>query len=109
MSKLAEILALNPDDEKRLHPYALQCLKDWRAETLRLVPQLGKLGIEDVNSDLSSYLDEDERTRATKCMADISKWLYQCRDIGVGYSPYPYSTSVIGPFSELQKLAKMAY
>ena len=106
---MAKILVLKPDDEKRVHPYALKRLSDWRAEILHDIPQLDQLEIDEINADVNAQLNEDERARARKCIADVMEYLKICMDIGDGYSPYPYSTWVIQPMSELKSLLKKVY
>ena len=106
---MAEILALKPEDENRIHPYALKRFNDWKVDLLREVPQLPQLDMDGINADINTYLSEEEKARVTKHKADIAEWLWKCTDIGDGYSPYPYSTWVIHPMSELRQLVKTAY
>jgi hypothetical protein len=106
--KLAEIFALKPEDEKRLHPYALKRLRDWTEDLVREVPQFGQLDIDEINADINTYLNDDEKARATKDTADVAAWLWECIGIRIG-SPYPYDRWVTSDMSELKRLVKTAY
>ena len=106
---MAEIFALKPEDEKKLHSYALKRLRDWTEDLVREVPQLGQLDIDEINADINAYLNDDEKARVMKYKTDVAEWLRKCTDIGDGYSPYPYSTLAFHPMSELRQLVKTAY
>ena len=106
---LAAIFILNPEDEKRLHPYALKCFNDWKAEIFNEVPQLEQLTIDEINTNINTYLNNDEQARANEYLDNISKWLGKCSDIGNNYSPYPYATWITHSMSEFKHLVKTAY
>lgn len=109
--ELAEIFGLRPEDEKRIHPYVLQCFFDWRGEILREVPQLGQLDMNEVDADIDVYLTDDEKARGVKHWANIAEWLWKYADIGDGYSPYLYPDSALVHYhmSEFKSLLKKVY
>jgi len=102
VSKLAEIFSLKPEDEKKLHPYALKRLSDWRADILHEVPQLQQLDIDEITADANAFQNTAEKAKASKCKAELGEWLKSCMAIGDNYSPYPYDTNVIDAM--LQKI-----
>ncbi len=106
---LAEILFPNPEYEKRLHPYALKCFNDWKAEIFHEVPQLEQLTVDEFNADINTYLKDTEKDWAAKYRDNVSEWLGKCTDIVDDCSPYPYATWVIHPMSELKRLVKAVY
>ena len=106
---MAEILALNPSDEERIHPRAVKRLGDWKAGIARDVPQLEELSLEEIQRDLDHHLSEEEQVRLAKCRGQVAEWLSGCMDIGDGYSPHPYSTWVVSPMVELASLVKKTY
>ena len=84
---MAEIL--EPDDElrKKLHPHALKRLEEWRAEIKQKIPEVAELTMEEINADVSRYLEDAERTELQRYHDEILRWLGSC--IGVdGSSPY---------------------
>ena len=103
---LAAIFFINPEEEKRLHPHALKRFNDFRTEIYNRLPQLEHLTIDEINTDLNTHLNEDEKARAAKYKDNISKWLRKCLDIGNGYSRYSpvYDTSVLSDMYGLKQL-----
>jgi len=108
---LAEILFLNPEDEKKLHPHALKRFDDWRKEIFNEVPHPEKLTIDEFNADINTYLNDADKAKAAKYRDNVSTWLGKCIDIGNVYSRYSpvYDTSVISDMSGLKQLVKTAY
>lgn len=106
---MAEIFAMNPDDEKRLHPYALERFKEWRRDVLGCVPQLAALDVGGIEADVNIYLADYEKARLAKCRAGILEWLSRCLDITDESSPYPYETDVIDPMFEIKSLLQKVY
>ncbi len=108
---LAEIFNLNPEIKKGLHPHALKRFDDWIVEIFNEVPQLGQLTIDEINVDINTCLNNDEKARATKYRAVVIEWLWKCTNVGKGYSPYSpvYDTLVISDMSGLKRLVKTAY
>jgi len=106
---MAEIFAMNPDDEKRLHPYALERFNKWRTDILTSMPQLGELSASEIEADVNIYLADCEKVRLAKCRAEILKWLMKCMDIEDDYSPSPYGIDVIDPMSKIKLLLQKVY
>jgi hypothetical protein len=105
------IFYLNPEYEKRLHPHTLKRFNDWKAEIINEVPELEQLTIDKFNTDMNTYLNDEEKSRAVKYRDNVSKWLGKCIDIGNGYSHYSpvYDTSVISDMFGLKSLINKAY
>ncbi|MFC2013457.1 hypothetical protein ACFLU8_01005 [Chloroflexota bacterium] len=106
---LAEIFFLGPEDEKRLHLYALKRFNDWKAEIFNKVPQLEHLTIDEINTDLNTHLNDNEQAWNAKYRDNILEWLGKCFDIGNNYSPYPYATWITHSMYEFKRLVKTAY
>jgi hypothetical protein len=107
--KMVEILSLKPEDEQRLHSYALKRLNDWRDRIMREAPQLRQLTIEQLGADLNTYLHDNERDELDNCLDDIIRWLSGCVDTGDSYFPYAYDTQVIAPMSRVESLIIEVY
>jgi hypothetical protein len=107
--KMVEILSLKPEDEQRLHSYALKRLNDWRDRIMREVPQLRQLSIEQLSVDLNTYLNDNEVVELNNCLDDVIKWLAGCMDAGDGYFPYVYDEQVIDPMIRIESLIIEAY
>ena len=71
--KLSEMLSLNPEDEKNLHPEALKWFNARRAEIQLEVP-LEEL----TDDDLNTFLSDDEKREFMRCKNAIAKGLYGC-------------------------------
>jgi hypothetical protein len=100
---------MNPDDEKRLHPYALERFNKWRTDILSSIPQLGELNADEIEADVNTYLADCEMARLAKCRAEILDWLRACLDIADNFSPYPYDRDVIDPMLEIKLLLQKVY
>jgi hypothetical protein len=88
--KLAVVLSLKPEDEKRLHPEAREWFYARRAEIQFEVP-LEELS----DNDLNTFLQDDEKREFQSCMEEISKGLATCIDMG-GASPDPLVNAKAG-------------
>jgi hypothetical protein len=103
---------LEPGDElrKKLHPHVLKRLEEWRAEIKQKIPEVAELTIEEINADVSRYLEDAEKTELQRHHNEILRWLKSC--IGVGssshYSPI-YSTGVISSMLNFERLLQKAY
>ncbi|MGQ9546969.1 MAG: hypothetical protein ACUVTR_07485 [Dehalococcoidia bacterium] len=106
MTGLARLLNLQPDDEGRLNPHALERINAWEARILRRTRQLD---LEEVIADLDTYLRRNERVEFDKCLADIKKWLSGCIDSASKYFLHPYATWVIDPMLRVESLIVRAY
>ena len=106
---MVEILSLKPEDEQRLHSYALKRLNDWRDRIMREAPQLRQLNIEQLGADLNTYLHDNERDTLDNCLDDIIRWLSGCVDTGDSYFAYAYDTQVIAPMSRVESLIIEVY
>jgi hypothetical protein len=107
--KLAELLSLKPEDERRLNSHALVRFNDWNTRILEKVPKLCQLSIEQIKADLGIYLDSYDRAEFNKCFADITRWLSRCMDTGEGYCSDAYDTWVINPMLRVESLIIRAY
>jgi hypothetical protein len=107
--KMVEILNLKPEDEQRLHSYALKRLNHWRDRIMREAPQLRQLSIDQLSADLNAYLHDNERDELDNCLDDITRWLSGCVDTGDSYFPYAYDTQVITPMSRAESLIIEVY
>jgi hypothetical protein len=106
---MTEILSLGPEYKERLNPGALKRFSDWQERILREVPQVRQLAIEQLNTDLDTYLRDDEKAEFSKCVADIADWLFKCMDVGDRYFPYAYDREVIDPMIRIQSLIRETY
>lgn len=106
---MAEMFALEPDVEKRVHPHALKRLKEWKADIIREVPHIERASMDELNTDVNKYLSDEEKIKFRKSQNKIEDWLKKCFDIGSGYSDYPYTTYIIDPMIEMKRLFKRAY
>lgn len=70
---MSGILSLKPEDEKRLHPKALEWFNDRRAE-IQFEAPLEELS----DDDLNTFLSDDEKREFQSCMEEISKGLSKC-------------------------------
>lgn len=100
---MAEILEPSEKLREKLHPPALKRLQEWLAGVKQEIPQLLGLTLEEINADLSRYLQDTERTRIKKYHGAILEWLRTCIDIDS--SPPPYSSSML----DFKRLLKKAY
>ena len=107
--KMIEILGLKPKDKSRLNSHALNRYNDWQDRIMREVPQLRQLNIEQIKTDLDTYLDDAERLEFNNCLAKITMWLSRCVDAGDGYFPDAYDTEVITPMFRVESLITEAY
>lgn len=106
---MAEIFALDPEDEKRIHPYALKVFNDWKADLLREVPQLSKLDIDEINVDTDAYLNDDEKRRGARDLAVIIGGLRECIATGDNLSPHFYAIKAVIPMSNIKSLLEKVY
>jgi len=111
--KLAGVLSLNPEDEKRIHPDALKWFSARKAEIQCEVP-LEELS----DDDLNIYLWDDEKREFQSYMKEIAKGLVTCVDIGDRDSPQPFTSDIIllrfeinllSPMFRIQLLLKKVY
>lgn len=100
---------MNPDDEKRLHPYALERFNKWRTDILSSIPQLGELNADEIEADVNTYLADCEKARLAKHRAEIVEWLKRCLDIGGDYLPSPYDTHVVDHMLGIKSLLREVY
>jgi len=106
---MTEIFGLKPEYKERLNSYALKRFNDWQERILSKAPQLRQLTIEQLNSDLDTYLHDNEKVEFSKCVADIAGWLSKCMDTGDRYFPYAYDEQVIDPMIRIESLIIEAY
>ncbi len=107
--KMVEILGLKPEHKARLNPHALERLNNWQDRTMREVPQLRQLSIQQLSADLDTYLNDNEVVELNNCLDDVIKWLAGCMDAGDGYFPYAYDEQVIDPMIRIESLIIEAY
>ncbi len=106
---LAEILFLNPEIKKGLHPYAAECYYKWLVEVFDEISQLTTDEKVNVDVDLDTYLNDADKALVKKYKQNILEWLHKCTNIGGGYSPYPYDRWVTSNMIGLKSLIKKAY
>ncbi|MGB6873721.1 MAG: hypothetical protein WBE46_06260 [Dehalococcoidia bacterium] len=106
---MIEMLSLKSEDKGRLNSHALKRFNDWQDHILSKAPQLRQLSIEQIRTDLNTYLHDSERVEFNKCLTDITRWLSGCMDTGDSYFPYAYDTRVIDPMSRVESLIISAY
>jgi hypothetical protein len=106
MIELARLFNIRPEDERRLNPHALERMNAWEARILKKTPQLD---IQEVMTDLDTYLHDDERVEFNKSLATIKRWLSGCMDIVSRYFFHPYATWVIDPMIRVESLIMRAY
>lgn len=71
---MAEIFALKPEDESRIHPRARKYFNEWRAKILREVPQLEQLHIsEKVGGIVKNELAEPRSQQKPPSLEDEIK------------------------------------
>jgi len=63
---MAVFLETSEELREKLHPHALKRLEEWQAEVKQEIPQLVELTLEQINADLSRYLEDTEKTRIKK-------------------------------------------
>jgi hypothetical protein len=73
------------------------------------VPQIRQLTEEQLNADLDTYLNNDERVEFSKCEDDIVGWLCKCLDTGDTFFRLAYDERVIDPMSRIKSLIIEAY
>ena len=106
MIELARLFNIKPEDERRLNSHALERMNAWEARILKKTP---KLDIQEVMTDLDTYLHDDERVEFNKSLATIKRWLSGCMDIVSRYFFHPYATWVIDPMIRVESLIMRAY
>jgi hypothetical protein len=107
---LAEIFFLNPKTKKGLHPHAAERYYEWLTEVFKEIDQLtGDSEKVNVDADLDTYLNDDDKAWAKKYKEGILEWRHKCTNIGKGYSPYPYNTFVTSDMFGLRSLIRKAY
>jgi hypothetical protein len=106
---MAEVFTLKPEDEERIHPHALKRLNDWRSDIGGAVPQLEQATLDEINVDVNTYLDDDEKGNFKKNVTEVGEWVRACMDIGAGYSDRPFSTDVIGPMLRIKSMLTKVY
>lgn len=110
-NSLAEILFLNPEIKKGLHPHAAVRHCKWLIEVLQEIAQLTTEEKVNVDADLDTYLTDGDKVWAKKYKDNILEWLRKCTNIGNVsplYSPV-YDTSVTSDMFGLKRLFKTTY
>ena len=108
---LAEILFLNPEIKKGLHPHAALRYCKWVMEVLQEIRQLTTEEKVNVDADLDTYLTDGDKVWAKKYKDSILEWLRKCTNIGNVsplYSPV-YDRWVISDMSGLKSLVRKTY
>ena len=80
--EVIDILALYPDDEKRIHPEALSVLTNWEKYELPV------LQTELTAADIGEYLEGSERVEFHRCVNQIWEGLKTCTDVEDGVTLY---------------------
>ncbi len=106
---MTEIFDLGDKYKGRLNSHALRRLSDWLGQILTEVPQIRQLTEEQLNADLDTYLNNDERVEFSKCEDDIVGWLCKCLDTGDTFFRLAYDERVIDPMSRIKSLIIEAY
>ena len=105
---MAGILSLKPEDEKSLHPEALQWFNAWRAEIQFEVP-LEELS----NDDLSTFLSDDEKCEFIRYKDEITRALVTCinmdeasHDLVTSLSLTKFQVNSLLPMRRIRSLLK---
>jgi hypothetical protein len=106
---MTEIFDLGSKYKGRLNPYALKRVGDWLQRILTEVPQIRQLTAEELNADLDTYLNDDERAEFSKCEDDVVGWLHKCLDTGDRFCSHAYDEQAIHPMSRIESLIKETY
>jgi len=106
MIELARLFNLKPEHERRLNSHALERMNAWEARILKKTP---RLDIQEIMTDLDTYLHDDERVEFSKSLAAIKRWLSGCIYIESRYFFHPYATWVIDPMIRVESLIMRAY
>ena len=106
MIELARLFNLEPEHERRLNSHALERMNAWEA---RILKKTTWLNIQEIMTDLDTYLHDDERVEFNKSLAAIKRWLSGSMDIISNYFFHPYATWVIDPMTRMEKLIMRAY
>jgi len=69
---LAEILFLNPEIKKGLHLYAAERYNNWLIEIFHDIAQLTTGEKVDVDADINTYLNDDEKFKTAKYKGNYS-------------------------------------
>jgi hypothetical protein len=107
--KMEDILGFESEYKERLDPGALKRFNDWQDRILREVPQLRRLSVEQLGTDLETYLHDDEKAEFSECVPHVAQWLRKCLDTGDIHLPYTYDTEVIHPMIRIESLIIEAY
>jgi hypothetical protein len=78
----------------------------WEARILRKTTWLD---IQEIMTDLDTYLHDDERVEFNKSLTAIKRWLFGSMDIVSRYFSHPYATWVIDPMIRVESLIMRAY
>jgi len=106
MIELARLFDLKPEHERRLNSHALERMNAWEA---RIIKKTTRLDIQEIMTDLDTYLHDDERVEFNKSLAAIKRWLSGSMDIISNYFFHPYATWVIDPMIRMETLIMRAY
>jgi len=106
---MTEIFGLGTKYKGRLNSHVLKRLSDWLGRILTEVPQIGQLTEEELNADLDTYLNNDERIEFSKCEDDIVGWLCKCLDAGDRFCSHAYDEQAIHPMIRIESLIKETY
>jgi hypothetical protein len=106
MIELARLFDLKPEHEQRLNSHALERMNAWEA---RILKKTTWLNIQEIMTDLDTYLHDDERVEFNKSLAAIKRWLSGSMDIISNYFFHPYATWVIDPMTRMETLIMRAY
>jgi hypothetical protein len=106
---MTDIFSLGAKHKERLNPGALKRFTDWEERILTEVPQVRQRTAEQLNTDLNTYLRDDEKVEFNKCVDGIAEWLFKCMDVGDRYFSYAYYGGVIDPMVRIQSLIRQTY
>ena len=106
MIELAIVFNLKPEDERRLNSHALERMNAWEARILKKTPQLD---IDEIMTDLDTYLHDNEKVEFNKSLVALKRWLSGCMDIISRYYLHAHATWVIDPMIRVESLIMKAY
>ena len=106
---MKDIFGFESEYKERLNPGALKRFNDWQDRILREVPQLRRLSVEQLSTDLDAHLHDDEKVEFSECVLHVAEWLRKCLDTGDTYLPYAHDTEVIHPMIRIESLIIEAY
>lgn len=112
MTHTSPLFHIDPEFEKRIHPYALGRFRNWQDEVEREVPQLAELTDSEIDADIEKHLTEDEQAEAKACWKEITDWLVSCTDPEKTVSTYSlpqYNTWIIRTMSRFKQLIRTVY